>query len=1117
MTPPIHAGQLDTTDVDVIRKLDALGLRASEQPECAKGRFLKSHAGPVGTTDSEWKRLDDAAGSTFGEVFQYELEALAGNADAALRPAVLADVNRRAHAANLRGLALSGGGIRSATFNLGVIQALAEKRLLREFHYMSTVSGGGYIGGWLSKLIAAEGGDIERVEVALAPGCTKAANFGASPAAAGLVADGEKLPRVEHSAVQFLRQYANYMTPKTGLMSADTWTLVMTYLRNTLLNLTMLTAWLACLFLLPWMVAWFVGDLLSYHGSALYKFAIAAMAVAVFCIAHSISRKGRHLGKGWFSQSQGWVLAAVCLPLSLAAWAGALALYQHRAVLGQFWRSLPASLWDWQARWLLLPGLLYIGVWGAGWIMAKLCNWRDAVRPEKSPFFPIWLPAAIKIEWDKYCKRADELKQLRAIPGQEEKMIARVAKLKRPTQEAVGHFLYAVGALAIGTVALLALVAQLHRNPAEDVKINVVALATFGMPFMLGVFGLVITLMIGLIGRMYSDQSREWWARMCAWVAIIAVFWMLLFCCTFYLPPLLSFAFDQYKEIAAAVTAFTSALTFLGLRAGNSAQSGKHDSGRSAERLIAIAPLSFSLLFVAGVTTILYGLIADTGGVRPADLSEYFSTYTSTLPAVIPDTPYAIKLAWKILTLFGLVLFAAVALGGRIDINKFSLYMMYRLRLVRAYFGASSKQRAPHPFTGFDPNDDPDLWSLLRRGSGDPGATGAATPGPAPTPRPDGQSLPSVDLGKGVDLGEHLHNELTATVSTAGADQASLVREEQGAVLSIVTKTDKTPGNQPAPPTKLQRPYHIINAALNLVNGKNLAWQTRKAANFIFTPRFCGFETPAMTDNPEGKAGPRRGSFRPTERYARSTTLHEDLEGIKLGTAVAISGAAASPNMGYHTSPPLAFLMTLFNLRLGRWCPNPTMERAWKRASPRIALFSILSELFGLTDMDANFVYLSDGGHFENLGIYELVRRRCRVILVVDASADKDRNFDDLGNAIRKCRTDLNVSIDLNVREIRQIGDANSTAVSFVSGTINYAEADGCVEDGVLLYIKPNIVGAENADVFNYSRTHPDFPHQSTIDQFFDEDQFESYRSLGYHAAHCALRNVGALDDLQLP
>lgn len=1097
MTPPNRAESLDTTDVDVIRKLNALDYPASEQPECAKERFLKRHAAPVGTTDSEWKRLDEAAGSTFGEVFQYELEALAGNADAAPGPAVLADVNRRAHAANLRGLALSGGGIRSATFNLGVIQALAEKRLLREFHYMSTVSGGGYIGGWLSKLIAAEGGDVERVEVALAP--------------AGLASKGEKLPRVEHSAVQFLRQYANYMAPKTGLMSADTWTLVVTYLRNTLLNLTMLTAWLACLFLLPRLVAWFGGDLLSYNKAALYVCAIAAMAVAVFCIAHSISRKGRHLGKGWFSQSQGWVLAAVCLPLSLAAWAGSLALYQHRAFLGQFWRGLPASLWDWQARWLLVPGLLYIGVWAAGWIMAKLCNWRDAVRPEKSPPFPFWVPAALKIEWDEWCKGAKQSEQLRAIPGHEEKMIARVAKLKRPTQEALGHFLYAVGALAIGTVAILALVAQLHRSPTQDVKINVVALATFGMPLMLAVFGLVMTLMIGLIGRMYSDQSREWWARMGAWVSIIAVSWMLLFCCTFYLPPLLSFAFDRHKEVAATVTAFTSAVTFLGLRAGNSAQSGKPDSGRSAERFIVIAPLSFSLLFVAGVTAMLHGLIVDTGGTRPVDLRGYFSAYTSTLPAVTPNTAYSTEPAKNILMLIGLFLFAAVALGGRIDINKFSLYMMYRLRLVRAYFGASSTQRAPHPFTGFDPNDDPDLWSLLRRSNGDTGTPGAVPPSPA------GRPLPSADLGKETDLGVHLHDELAAPVPAGGPDQTSLARQEQRAALSTVTATDGTTSDQPAAPTKLQRPYHIINAALNLVNGKNLAWQNRKAANFVFTPRFCGFETPALTDHPDGQAGPRRGAFRPTDRYARSTTLHEDLEGIKLGTAVAISGAAASPNMGYHSSPPLAFLMTLFNLRLGRWCPNPTMEHAWKRASPRIALFSILSELFGLTDMDANFVYLSDGGHFENLGIYELVRRRCRVILVIDASADNDRNFDDLGNAIRKCRTDLNVSIDLNVREIRQLSDANSTAVSFVSGTISYAEADGCAENGVLLYIKPNVVGAENADVFNYSRTHPDFPHQSTIDQFFDEDQFESYRSLGYHAAHCALKNVVTLGDLQLP
>ncbi len=117
-----------------------------------------------------------------------------------------------------------------------------------------------------------------------------------------------------------------------------------------------------------------------------------------------------------------------------------------------------------------------------------------------------------------------------------------------------------------------------------------------------------------------------------------------------------------------------------------------------------------------------------------------------------------------------------------------------------------------------------------------------------------------------------------------------------------------------------------------------------------------------------------------------------------LGTAVAISGAAASPNMGYHTSPPVAFLLTLFNVRMGWWLGNPRARYTWRYSSPRIGLIYMLGELFGTTSSSSDYVSLSDGGHFENLGIYELVRRRCRYIIVGDAEQDEDFKFGGLGS-----------------------------------------------------------------------------------------------------------------------
>ena len=221
--------------------------------------------------------------------------------------------------------------------------------------------------------------------------------------------------------------------------------------------------------------------------------------------------------------------------------------------------------------------------------------------------------------------------------------------------------------------------------------------------------------------------------------------------------------------------------------------------------------------------------------------------------------------------------------------------------------------------------------------------------------------------------------------------------------------------------------------------------------------------------------------------------------------AMAVSGAAASPNMGFHSSPPLAFLMTLFNVRLGRWFANPT--RRVRRVdgkpvpaptSPPVGLWYLLRELFGLTDARSPYLYLSDGGHFENLGVYELVRRRCRLVIAVDAGADGQFDFSDLGNAIRKCATDLNVDIEIDVSRIEVIKQTEFSGAHCVTGRIRYDKIDAGGEVGTLLYIKPSLTGTEFADIVNYRKTNKTFPHQSTADQWFDETQFETYRALGY-------------------
>jgi len=230
----------------------------------------------------------------------------------------------------------------------------------------------------------------------------------------------------------------------------------------------------------------------------------------------------------------------------------------------------------------------------------------------------------------------------------------------------------------------------------------------------------------------------------------------------------------------------------------------------------------------------------------------------------------------------------------------------------------------------------------------------------------------------------------------------------------------------------------------------------------------------------------------------RDSALYGGKDGISLGTAVTISGAAASPNMGYHSSPLVGLIMTLFNVRLGAWMGNPANagRATWKEAGPRSAIGALVKEALGLTSNKSDYVYLSDGGHFENLGIYEMVLRRCRTIVVLDSGCDETFTYEDLGNALRKIRIDLKIPI--NFGETGKMPSSKPKKRCFTA-TIQYSALDPALPDGELLYIKPMILGNESPDVASYHSSHLSFPHQSTADQWFDESQTESYRMLGLH------------------
>jgi len=288
-------------------------------------------------------------------------------------------------------------------------------------------------------------------------------------------------------------------------------------------------------------------------------------------------------------------------------------------------------------------------------------------------------------------------------------------------------------------------------------------------------------------------------------------------------------------------------------------------------------------------------------------------------------------------------------------------------------------------------------------------------------------------------------------------------------------------------------PMHIINATASMVGSREPVLSQRGGTNFAFTPRYHGSQATGYRHT-RGLTG-------------KKPAGHSD---ITLATAMSISGAAVNPNNYFTRSRPLSFLMSLLNLRLGYWFPNPAGSNAshsWHSLMFR--------ELFGYgLHENCDALQLSDGGHFENLGLYELVRRRCKFILVVDAGMDDNWEHVDLARCVELARVDFGVYIDIDISAM-QPDDSGMSASPCAVGTIDYrgyaepasdGEAatgedrvgDTRVEQGTLLYVKSATFRPPLPELASYRKRNGAFPHESTADQFFDEEQFEVYRELGY-------------------
>ncbi|MCU1318745.1 MAG: apolipoprotein N-acyltransferase [Edaphobacter sp.] len=928
------------------------------------------------------------------------------------------DVYQVAQELDLQGICFSGGGIRSATFNLGVLQGLASLDKLKCFDYLSTVSGGGYIHQFLASWMHCE--DRAKVQEQLSPIPGPPSTRTAWP-----------------EPLRWLRRYSNYLTPQVGLFSADTWVAFSIWLRNTFLNQVVLVSTMLLVLLLPHFHVISYGRTAHFfliHGgvAALVVFAGFAVASGVIFFTQLKSPPMDHCHPTTETgMGQGGVLACIFLPILIAVFFFSPYLYRSA-----FWSGVdlpnknpcPVAIVNWPASTGAVPPssrlfISHLHRLGPAIDPAYCGHMQKAEAPADPPFrlrgfsdLRAW-QTAYSFRWWSPLNKFDEDTSTSwvftaLLLGIALLVFSSVRSIPRSWKQSV-ILLAMVGALGSGYV-LIQLSRILHFATSFLLPLDQVTRVAIPLlpPLVLGIIFLSIEIAGGLVGNLVDESVREWFARLRAWSFLFGIVWFALTACSLLGPRLVSYLL-HVAHYGRSVWIGWIGTTLVSVLAGNSSlTSGTPKDAKSRKsRILNILALIGPPVFIAGL------LLTLSAVVEKALTSIESQLGTPTLPHV--------AFFW----LFALLAAIALLFGWRIDINEFSLHAFYRDRLARCYAGGSDPDRRANPFTGFASSDKRlRLADLLPVHFGDP------------------------------------------------SQQRLWVPDCDGA---------------PQKPT-YQGPFPIFCAALNLSFGEDLAYQERKAGAFAFTPLYCGYDIGwTEADTPRIQFN----GYTPTRDFAFKDG------GPHMATAVAASGAAISPNWGYHSSPTMAFLLTIFNVRLGLWIRNPRHKYFRLRSrgiasSPWFGLFYLAAELFGMVNDAAAFVYLTDGGHFENMGLYELVRRHCSTIVVCDAEQDGDLSFQGIGMAIRKCRIDFGAEIDLDISKLELKGKPPVSPQHFVEGTIRYPNG----ATGSILYIKSTFTSGLPADLINYHKEHPAFPNDTTLDQWFTESQFESYRRLGHES-----------------
>ena len=915
------------------------------------------------------------------------------------------------------GAALSGGGIRSATFCLGLFQGLARDRLLRRIDFLSTVSGGGYFGSFLGRMFTREWIGPKRGNEAETPTPTHAPLKQVAPDSVG-AARVEAVLTAPHSApMRWLRDNGRYMSPNG---SGSTLLMVAVVLRN----------WLAV---------------------------SSVLAVTVFTVFAGLN----------------WLRAVLWRTLG---WTDSL-----EQVLAE-----ASGHWLWFSPLIVLPLVtLFIMVIPSGWAY--------------------WLT------------QGEPLRTAKGHAGSAPSRQARAARA-RGAFKSLAALVPIVAIIGMG----VAFYASTRSGPLYQAG------------------GLAVTLMGGLTilcwlvalarAGKHADQrhlavERSFLSKLFAWALLVTgVLAAVAFVDSLAQSCYAVLQYGGWSRYSCRALTAASGLTVLVMVARNLVMLVQRVPGTRKFQLplnavSAAAALVLAAGFLVSVVTVAHGFawswrlpqpeFRDADGkitaVNPGQLlyqsapapeakAEPDAKPAAPVP-VPPESTFNPKSRMSLRRLGGAVLVGlglTLAFGCTLPfLNQSSHHALYAARLCRAFQGASNPQRWQGKGQRVDEVMDDD-----------------DTPLPEYRPHERGGPL-------------HLIN-VTVNETVSGRYQIEF-RDRQGLPMCV------GPGG------------------ISVGNDHALWGRADQDRKFV-QPRTedTGWVTATGQAGQITDALVRAVQASPHRFHALGLTdAPHRVRALGLGAWIAISGAAFTTGLGARTSLGTSLLLGLLNVRLGYWwdCGLSLKDRKHVRTNPgwiKSTLEHLCEVLpvqtYLLEEMLGRFHgpvwprwYLSDGGHFENTAAYELIRRRVPFIIVSDGGADGSCHFGDLANLVRRVRVDFNAEIEfLDQDQLKALvhpalaekvigtredlvpnGETKRARSLATLAWVRYPgdprtptpQKEGEFPGSLLLLIKPGLTEDMPVDVANYQCTHPDFPNESTFDQYFDEAQWESYRKLGEEIA----------------